>query len=113
MSLQGNLREFSANDILQLLGTQKKTGCLILEGNGTHTNIYVHDGRLVATREPGMAKDDPLLRFLYRAPAARRSHAGHGVGGRDVRLRSQSPLAQSPARAAQRRSRADRSGPAD
>ena len=67
MSLQGHLREFSANDILQLLGTQKKTGCLILESKGMECTIYVTDGRLVATRAPGMSKDDPLLRFLLRA----------------------------------------------
>ena len=34
MALQGTLREFSATDILQLLATQKKTGCLILELSG-------------------------------------------------------------------------------
>ena len=67
MALQGNLRDFSANEILQLLGTQKKTGCLMLEQGGQPVVIYVLDGRVVSTRTPGLAKGDPLLAFLKRA----------------------------------------------
>jgi len=64
MALQGNLRDFSASEILQLLGTQKKTGCLTLEQSGRSAVVYVLDGRVVSTRVPGLAKDDPLLAFL-------------------------------------------------
>jgi hypothetical protein len=67
MALQGNLRDFSASEILQLLGTQKKTGCLTLEQNSQHVVIYVQDGRVVSTRTPGLAKGDPLLAFLKQA----------------------------------------------
>lgn len=67
MALQGNLRDFSASEILQLLGTQKKTGCLTLEQGGQHVVIYVQDGRVVSTRTPGLAKGDPLLAFLKQA----------------------------------------------
>jgi len=67
MALQGNLRDFSASEILQLLGTQKKTGCLTLERNAHHVVIYVQDGRVVSTRTPGLAKGDPLLAFLKQA----------------------------------------------
>jgi hypothetical protein len=67
MALQGNLRDFSASEILQLLGTQKKTGCLTLEQSGQRVVIYVLDGRVVSTRTPGLAKDDPLLAFLRQA----------------------------------------------
>ena len=66
MALQGNLRDFSASEILQLLGTQKKTGCLTLEQGGQPVVIYVQDGRVVSTRTPGLAKGDPLLGFLKR-----------------------------------------------
>src|SRR6267142_7116101 len=66
MALQGNLRDFSATEILQLLGSQKKTGCLILESGPLHAVIYVSDGRIVSTRQPGMPKDDPLISFLRR-----------------------------------------------
>jgi len=46
MALEGNLKDFSATDILQLLGTQKKTGCLLLEREGDHASFYVLEGRV-------------------------------------------------------------------
>jgi hypothetical protein len=64
MALQGNLRDFSVSEILQLLGTQKKTGCLLLNHDHENCAVYVSDGRIVSAREPGMRSDDPLLRFL-------------------------------------------------
>ena len=66
MALQGNLRDFSATEILQLLGSQKKSGCLILESAAANAVVFVYDGRIVSTRLPGMAKDDPLVAFLRR-----------------------------------------------
>lgn len=66
MALQGNLRDFSVTEILQLLGTQKKTGCLMLEWNTERALVYVVDGRIVSTRDPGMPPDDPLLQFLLK-----------------------------------------------
>ncbi len=67
MALQGNLRDFSATEILQLLGSQRKTGCLVLEHGGQTMTVYVLEGRVVSTRSPGLAKDDPLLAFLRLA----------------------------------------------
>lgn len=64
MALQGSLRDFSATEILQLLGTQKKTGCLTLEREGEQRVVFVLEGRVVSTRLPGLPKDDPLLEFL-------------------------------------------------
>ena len=66
MALQGNLRDFAATEILQLLGTQKKTGCLALEWNTERAQVFVQEGRIVSTRKPGMPKDDPLLKFLLK-----------------------------------------------
>jgi hypothetical protein len=66
MALQGNLRDFSATEILQLLGMQKKTGCLVLEQGPDRARIYVHEGRIVSTRAPGMEPGDPLLAFLTK-----------------------------------------------
>ncbi len=66
MAFQGNLRDFSVAEILQLLGSQKKTGSLMLEWNAARAQFHVVDGRIVSTREPGMAMDDPLLRFLLK-----------------------------------------------
>lgn len=66
MALQGNLRDFAATEILQLLASQQKTGCLMLEWNTERAVIYVQEGRIVSSRRPGMAKDDTLLHFLLR-----------------------------------------------
>ena len=33
MALQGSLRDFSAMEIVQLVGSQKKSGCLVMEWN--------------------------------------------------------------------------------
>jgi hypothetical protein len=66
MALQGNLRDFSVNEILQLLGTQRKTGCLMLEWGAERAQIHVLDGRLIGARQPGMKPDDPLLAFLLK-----------------------------------------------
>ena len=66
MALQGNLRDFSATEILQLLGMQQKTGCLVIDNPSQRVSVYVLDGRIVSTRLPGMFKDDPLLRFLLK-----------------------------------------------
>ena len=67
MALQGNLRDFSATEILQLVGGQKKSGCLMLEWNTERAVVWVNEGRIVSTRPPGMTKDDPLLAFLRKA----------------------------------------------
>src|SRR5438552_3339150 len=75
MALQGNLRDFSATEILQLLGMQQKTGCLLLERASECVLIFVNDGRIVSTRRPGMAPDDPLLKFLLKVH--RLSHDQH------------------------------------
>ena len=66
MALQGNLRDFAATEILQLVGTQKKSGCLSLEWNTEKAVVWVQEGRIVSTRVPGMSKDDPLLNFLRK-----------------------------------------------
>jgi hypothetical protein len=66
MALQGNLRDFSVTEILQLLGSQKKTGCLKLDWNTERSQIHVFDGRIIGTRSPGMKSDDPLLQFLIK-----------------------------------------------
>lgn len=64
MALQGSLRDFSVSEILQLLGTQKKTGCLLLQRDAETCVVYVSDGRIISARNPGMRPDDPLVRFL-------------------------------------------------
>jgi len=66
MALQGNLQDFSAMEILQLMGSQKKSGCLVLDWNTERAFVWVSDGRIVSTRTHGMSKDDPLAAFLLQ-----------------------------------------------
>jgi hypothetical protein len=66
MALQGSLRDFSISEILQLLGTQRKSGCLVLERDAEKGVVYVTDGRIVSARDAGMPPDDPLVVFLRR-----------------------------------------------
>lgn len=66
MSLQGQLRDFSALEILQLLGSQRKTGCLTLAGPHETLRLWLHEGRLVSSRTPGPIGEDTLVRFLRR-----------------------------------------------
>lgn len=71
MALQGNIRDFSVSEILQMIGTQTKTGCLVLTRDAENLVIYVSDGRVVSARDPGMRADDPLLtllRDIHRLP---------------------------------------------
>jgi uncharacterized protein DUF4388 len=66
MALQGNLRDFSVPEILQLLGSQKKTGCLTMEWNSERAMVYLHEGQIVSTRSPGLTREDSLLAFLLK-----------------------------------------------
>ena len=43
MALQGNLRDFSAMEILQLVGSQKKSGCLVMEWNTEKVVVWTVD----------------------------------------------------------------------
>lgn len=64
---QGNLRDFSVSEVLQMIGTQKKSGCLTLDGNAVRAHFHVLEGKLVSTRESGLSMNDPLLQFLLKA----------------------------------------------
>ena len=66
MALEGILREFSATEILQLLASQRKTGCLIIESETRRACISVLDGRLVSTRADVPLDQDTLYRFIRR-----------------------------------------------
>ncbi len=66
MALQGNLRDFSVPEILQLLGSQKKTGCLTMEWNTERASIFMVEGQIVSTRSPGVTREDTLLAFLRK-----------------------------------------------
>lgn len=66
MALEGKLREFSATEILQLIATQRKTGCLVVENDRQSACVFVLDGRIVSTRGDVPLDQDSLYRFLRR-----------------------------------------------
>ena len=66
MALSGSLREFSLSEILQLLSSQRKTGCLRVTRGAEARVIYLLEGRVAAVRDRGMGADDPLAGFLRR-----------------------------------------------
>ena len=66
MDLSGSLREFHLSEIVQLLSSQRKTGRLTLTRGDDDASLYFEDGRLAGAREPGLQKDDPLMKFLRR-----------------------------------------------
>ncbi len=89
MSLEGNLRDFSATEILQLVASQRKTGCLKVSNGSHHMSVFVLDGRIVSTRDAAGLSDDSLYRFLRRTRRLNddqlRGIAGlHAESGRDL-----------------------------
>ncbi len=66
MALSGSLREFSLSEILQLLSSQRKTGCLRVTRESEARVVYLLEGRIAAVRDRGMGGDDPLTGFLRR-----------------------------------------------
>ena len=66
MALQGTLHEFASTEILQLLATQRKTGCLVIERDDTRACVFVLDGRIVSTRADVPLDKDTLYVFLRR-----------------------------------------------
>ena len=66
MALSGSLREFSLSEILQLLSSQRKTGCLRLSRGAENRVVYLLEGRIASVRDRGYGDEDPLARFLRR-----------------------------------------------
>lgn len=89
MALSGSLREFHLSEIVQLLSGQRKTGCLTLNRGPERVHLYFQDGRLAAVRDPGLAPNDPLMRFLRRTrwlsdEQLRGVESLHAESGRDL-----------------------------
>lgn len=49
----------------------------VAESNTERASIWVHEGRVVSSRQPGVSKDDPLLAFLR---VTNRLSEGQGAG---------------------------------
>jgi hypothetical protein len=55
VALQGTLETFSLPDVLQLLSSTKKTGCLRVSGDRGEGSVWVRDGAIVAGETAGAA----------------------------------------------------------
>ncbi len=63
MALKGQLHDFDLAEILQLIGTQQKSGFLVLEGH--REMVFVFDkGLLISTRDRRSDAADPLEEYL-------------------------------------------------
>ncbi len=67
MALRGTLRDFSLGEILQLIGFQRKTGVLTIEGAEDTVTISFADGMVVAADSLKRQLDNRLGTLLVRA----------------------------------------------
>jgi pSer/pThr/pTyr-binding forkhead associated (FHA) protein len=63
--MSGNLEEIPLPDLLQLFGTSRKAGVLVLRSGGREGRIYLNDGRIRFAEFAGVANAPPL-KALYR-----------------------------------------------
>jgi pSer/pThr/pTyr-binding forkhead associated (FHA) protein len=63
--MSGNLEEIPLPDLLQLFGTSRKAGVLVLRSSGREGRIYLNDGRIRFAEFDGMPGVPPL-KTLYR-----------------------------------------------
>jgi pSer/pThr/pTyr-binding forkhead associated (FHA) protein/plasmid stability protein len=63
--MSGNLEEIPLPDLLQLFGTSRKAGVLVLRSTGREGRIYLNDGRIRFAEFEGVAGVPPL-KALYR-----------------------------------------------
>jgi hypothetical protein len=67
MGLEGTLKVFSLTDIFQVLGLQRKTGVLIVEGEDDTVTISFLGGQVVAAESAAHRLDNRLGNLLLRA----------------------------------------------
>lgn len=67
MGLEGTLKVFSLTDIFQMLGLQRKTGVLIVEGEDDTVTISFLGGKVVAAESAARRLENRLGNLLIRA----------------------------------------------
>jgi hypothetical protein len=66
MSLEGTLRAFSVTDLLQVLGLQRKTGTLTIEGKGDTITVFFLAGQIVSADSGASSLDERVGTLLVR-----------------------------------------------
>ncbi len=64
MALEGTFKDFHIADIVQLIGLQRKTGTLTLEGEDDTVVVTFQDGAVVWAQSTQLAWDDRLAQLL-------------------------------------------------
>jgi hypothetical protein len=66
VALHGNLRDFGIGDVFQLIGQQRKTGILAVQGRGVEVELRFHEGRIVSAAPVGAHEQAALAEMLVR-----------------------------------------------
>lgn len=66
MALQGNLRDFSTTQLLNLISLARKTGTLVIEGPTEHSMMAFREGRLVFAQLGNTPDDGSLATILQK-----------------------------------------------
>jgi len=64
MALEGTFKDFHIADIVQLIGLQRKTGTLTLEGEDDTVVVTFHEGAVVWAQSTQLSWDDRLAQLL-------------------------------------------------
>ncbi len=90
MALEGTFRDFHIADVMQLIGLQRKTGTLLLEGEEDSLTLLFQDGAIVAAQSARAPWEQRLARTLVRRGLLTSSHydqvlaaqreTGHALG---------------------------------
>ncbi len=83
MALKGNLRDFSINQLLNLINLAGKTGTLVVEGPGDSAWVSFQEGKLAYSRMG--SEEDNLAAILYRSNKLSKSHF-NTIGSRATKM---------------------------
>jgi len=72
MALKGNLRDFSINQLLNLINLARKTGTLVVDGPGDSAWVSFREGKLAFSKMG--SDDDDLAAVLHRSKMLSKSH---------------------------------------
>lgn len=64
MSMRGELGIFSAAEILQLIGSQEKSGVLQVRSKGRTAVLFFDSGKIISARDRRQSASDPFLTYL-------------------------------------------------
>jgi hypothetical protein len=63
--MRGELGAFSVAEILQLIGTQEKTGILQIRSKGKSAVVFFDTGKVISARDRRQGAKDPFLFYLH------------------------------------------------